>query len=181
MNICSLGLPLLDVSQIAVALDANPQLWDQHRMRTESQHSPHRETNDIWVRYNAAENFTTLEEFNGPHESAWYPAAELLHVKPFVMAIFNAVGGTRLGGVLITRIPAGKRVYPHADLGWHARYYEKFAMCIRSDARQSFEFEGESLSSAPGELFWFDNGQRHEVINNSDQERITLICCIRRS
>ncbi len=180
MNICSLGLPLLDVSQIGMAIDASPQLWDQHRMRTEDPRSPHRETQDIWVRYNAIENYTTREEFNGPHESVWYPAADMLHVKPFVLAIFHAVGGTRLGGVLITRIPPGKRVHPHQDHGWHARYYEKYAMCIRSDERQSFEFEGESLSSAPGELFWFNNSATHAVINNSDQERITLICCIRR-
>lgn len=180
MKICSLNLPALDVSGVARALDANPQLWDQHQMRTEDERSPHRETQDIWVRYNAIENYTTREEFNGPHESVWYPSADLLHVKPYVMAIFQAISGTRLGGVLITRIPPGKQVYPHADLGWHARYYEKFAMCIRSDERQSFNFDDESLVSAPGELFWFDNAHRHWVVNNSDQERITLICCVRR-
>lgn len=166
--------------RLAEMLDANPQLWNQHRMRTESPHSPHREADDIWVRYNAAENFTTMEEFNGPHESTWYPSADMLHVKPLVHDIMHMVSGTQLGGVLITRIPAGKQVYPHSDHGWHARYYEKFALQVKGNDKQAFCFDDERLVTVAGDLYSFDNAYRHHVTNESDEDRITLICCIRR-
>jgi len=168
------------VDEIAAALDANPQLWNQHRMRTESPHSPHREVDDIWVRYNAAENFTTMDEFNGPHESTWYPSADLLHVKQLVLDVMRYVSGTALGGVLITRIPAGKQVYPHADQGWHARHYEKFALQIRGNERQAFCFDDEQLVTFPGDLYSFDNAHRHWVRNESAEDRVTMIVCVRR-
>ncbi len=179
MSITLLPLPKLDPAPLHSALLANPQLWDQHRMRTESPHSPHREVSDIWVRYNAAENFTTMEEFNGPHESTWYPAADMLHVKPLVMSIFRACGGTRLGGVLITKVPAGKQVYPHIDGGWHARYYQKAALQIAGNSDQAFCFEDCSLSALPGEIYSFDNSHRHWVTNPTSEDRITLIICMR--
>lgn len=169
-----------DVSGLAAAIDANPQLWDEHRMRTQSKFSPHRESSDIWVRYNAIENFTTLAEFNAPHESSWYPSADVLHVKPFVLDVMRLMGGTRLGGVLITKVPAGKQIYPHSDQGWHARHYEKFAIQIRGNERQAFCFEGERLVTAPGDIYTFDNSHRHWVTNDSDEDRLTMIVCIGR-
>lgn len=169
-----------EADQIAAALEANPQLWNQHRMRTESPHSPHREADDIWVRYNAAENFTTMDEFNGPHESSWYPSADLLGVKNFVFDLMRMVCGTQLGGILITRIPPGKQVYPHRDQGWHARYYEKFALQVRGNERQAFCFDDERLVTVTGDMFQFENSYRHSVFNDSEEPRITMICCIRR-
>ncbi len=181
MSIAALPFPPMDVSQLHANILANPQLWDQHRMRTEHPNSPHREASDIWVRYNAPENFTTIEEFNGPHESSWYPAADVLRAKPYVMAIFQAMGGTRLGGVLITKIPAGKQVYPHRDTQWHATYYDlKVALQIASNPEQSFCFDDSSLSALPGELYVFDNSKRHAVLNPSNEDRITMIVCMRR-
>lgn len=170
----------VDVSQVASSLAANPQVWNLHRMRTESPHSPHREVDDIWVRYNAADNFTTMAEFNGPHQSSWYPCADLLGVKPFVLDIMRAVEATQLGGVLITRIPPGKQVYPHVDQGWHARHYEKVAVQIKGNERQAFCFDGEQLVTLTGDVYGFDNSHRHWVTNDSHEERITLIICVRR-
>lgn len=170
----------IQVAELQAALDANPQLWNQHRMRTEHQNSPHREADDIWIRYNAIENFTTLEDFNGPHESSWYPAARLLHVEQMVLDVMRFVNGTRLGGVLITRVPAGKQIYPHRDQGWHASYYEKYAVQIQGNGRQAFYFDDESLVTYPGDLYTFDNSHRHGVKNDTDEDRITMIVCVRR-
>lgn len=181
MSIAALPLHRLQVGALHQQILANPQLWDQHRMRTEHPCSPHREVSDIWVRYNAAENFTTLEEFNGPHESSWYPAADVLHVKPYIMAIFQAMNGTRLGGVLITKVPAGKQVYPHVDTAWHARHYDtKVALQIAGNSEQSFCFDDSSLSALPGEIYTFDNSRRHWIRNPSSEDRITMIVCMRR-
>lgn len=169
-----------DVNPLRAQLEANSHLWDQYRWRTEHPHSPHREVSDIWVRYNAIGNLGPA--FNNPHESVWYPVIkDLPGVRSLAEQMMQTVEGQQLGGVLITRISAGKQVYPHIDQGWHANYYEKFAVQIQGNDRQAFCFEGESLSAKPGESYWFDNHYKHWVTNDSDEDRITLIICIRRS
>jgi hypothetical protein len=170
-----------DVAALVSAVNKHPELWDQNTLRTKG-YGPHAKVSDIWVRYNALENLKSddRQAFNSPHESVWYPAASVLPVKPLVMQLMALVGGTRLGGVLITKIPAHEQCLPHVDRGWHAEYYEKFAIQLAANSRQAFHFEGESLVTQPGDLFTFDNSYTHWVTNDSDEDRMTLICCIRR-
>lgn len=163
----------LNVQPLLWALQSHPELWDQNTARTESEESPHHGLSDIWVRY--AKDHTEA----GPHESVWYPCADLLPVRDIVYPLMNFVRGDRLGGVLITKIPADRECKPHRDPGWHARYYEKFAVQIQSAPGQQFCFEGESLETKPGDVFWFDNSQTHWVTNPTPYDRITMIVCIK--
>lgn len=172
-----------DVSRLQDQLACQPQLWDTIRYRSEHPQSPHREVSDIWVRYNPIENYKgDMSAFNAEHVPQWYPVAEQL---PEAVRIANdlmgKVGGVSLGAVLITKIPAGKQVYPHIDGGWHARHFEKFAVQVRGHEAQAFHFKDEDLITRDGDLFWFDNAYPHWVTNDSDQDRITLIVCIRRN
>lgn len=172
----------LDVTPLLMHLEGAPELWNQHRARTQSDGygGAHKQVSDIWVRFNPMRNYTGDPSFfSEPHESEWYPAADMIPVKPMVRKVMAIVGGERLGGVLITRIPAGGMVRPHVDDGWHARYYDKYAVQLEGNAKQAFCFEGESLSSEPGDLYTFDNSKLHWVTNDSDEERMTLIMCIR--
>lgn len=163
----------VNVAPLLWALQAHPELWDEHKGRTESPDSPHHELSDIWVRYAA-----NADE-SGAHESLWYPSAALLPVRDIVYPLMAFVQGEQLGGVLITKIPAGKECKPHTDPGWHARYYEKFAVQIQSAPGQRFCFDGESLESKPGEVYWFDNAHTHWVTNPTPYDRITMIVCIK--
>ena len=165
------------VTEALAELDAHPELWNQYPHRTQGT-SPHREADDIWVRYNDPANLGP--HFADPHESVWYPCVEHLPgAKAIALALKALTGASKLGGVLITRVPPGKQVYWHADAGWHAAAHRKFLVLLRGGARQHFEFEGESLETKPGECFEFENQYRHRVINDSDQERISLIVCLR--
>lgn len=169
-----------DVAPLVGQLEAHPDIWNQYRWRTEHPRSPHREIDDIWVRYNAVENLGA--HFNDPHEAVWYPVVEKIPgVKSLVSEVMDAVEGQKLGGVLITRIPAGKQVYPHVDQGWHALHYEKFAVQLRGTPEQAFCFPGEKLSALPGESYQFNNQACHWVLNPTYQDRVTLIVCIRRA
>jgi quercetin dioxygenase-like cupin family protein len=103
-----------------------------------------------------------------------------LGIKPLCLDLMRAVEGVELGGVLITRIPPGAECKPHTDPGWHARRYDKYAVQITSAPGQRFHFEGESLETKPGDLFWFDNQFTHWVTNPTAYERVTLIVCIRK-
>lgn len=174
------GLP---VSGLVSQLQRHPEVWNTHTQRTESYNTPHKAVDDIWVRYNAWENFRgDREAFNAEHVSSWYPVVGAIP-DAWVLSrkVMRRVGGKRLGGVLITRIPPGGEVKPHIDTGWHAGYYEKFAIQIKGTKDQAFCFEDAQLSPEPGDLYTFDNSRMHWVCNESAEERITLIICIRRT
>ena len=188
------GLQLLpcrfNVDELVKQLAAAEQLWNDFDLRTNHPQSPHRELDDIFVRYNARENFpqhihpdevhAARTTFNGPHDAVWWSAAqELPAVKPIVFELMRNVEGERLGMVLITRIPAGQTCYSHTDNGWHAGHYDKFAVQLASAPGQSFHVEEESLEALPGECYWFDNSRPHHVLNLTAHARITMIVCIR--
>ena len=158
------------------ALQAHPELWNQHTTRTESPESPHFGLDDIWARFGDPARASD----GSPHDSFWYPAADVLGIKEFCLDLMRAVDGVELGGVLITRIPPGKECKPHTDPGWHARRYQKFGVQITSSPGQKFCFEGEELETRPGDVFWFDNQFSHWVTNPTPYERVTMIVCIRK-
>ena len=165
----------IDTMQTQLELRRNPQLWDKHPERTEDNSSPHREVEDIWVRFAGS-----YAEGGAPHFSLWYDSADTLpSVKRHARDILHLVGGDALGGVLITRIPAGKQVYPHIDKGWHAEYYDKFLLVLEGHQQQLFCFEDGQHSSPTGDLFWFHNQQSHWVLNESPVDRISLIVCVK--
>jgi Aspartyl/Asparaginyl beta-hydroxylase len=155
--------------------------WNAIRLRSEHPQSPHREVDDIWVRYNPIENYDgDMGKFNGEHIAKWYPIAEQLpQIKRAAIEVFDYLEGHQLGFVLITRIKPGKQCYPHIDQGWHARYYDKFCLQIKGNQDQTFKFDHHELKTQDGDLFWFNNAFPHAVVNNSTEDRISMIICIR--
>ncbi|NWF45365.1 hypothetical protein F3K02_08905 [Hydrogenophaga sp. D2P1] len=165
----------INVQPLYWALMNNPQLWNQHTMRTESPDSPHFGLDDIWIRYGKSDAAMHGEA----HDSEWYEASDVLDLKPFLRDLMHAVGGDVMGGVLITRIPPGKTCKPHQDLRWHALEYQKYGLQIASAPGQAFCFEDVQFETKPGDLFWFENQSMHWVPNPTNYERITMIACIK--
>jgi quercetin dioxygenase-like cupin family protein len=166
----------IDVSRIYWALLKNPNLWNKNTSRTESPSSPHHGLDDIWARFGDNERAVDGEA----HDAYWYKDADTLGIKSICHDVMRLVNGVELGGVLITRIPPGATCKPHKDLGWHALRYEKYALQITSAPGQLFQFDGESLETKPGDLFWFNNQNLHWVTNPTPYERVTMIICIRK-
>ena len=170
----------LSVDAVVNALEEHP-AWDRHTTRQEQY--AHAQMSDVWVRFNAWENYRgDLATFNDLHESVWYPVAnEIPALRLLINDLLYYTGADReLGGVLITKIPPGGSISPHVDQGWHAEYYEdKYAIQLKGNEEQSFNFEGVQLSTQPGQVIWFDNSQLHWVDNESDEDRITMIVCTR--
>jgi hypothetical protein len=172
-----------DVREAVAQLDAHPELWNQHTLRTERYDTPHSGVSDIWLRFNDWSHYAgDVHAFTMlPHESVWYPAAtQLPALRQLALDVFRFVVGESLGGVLITKIPPGGEVAPHVDSGWHATHYEKFAVQLKGNREQAFHFDDAELRPLPGDLYTFDNARRHWVTNGSDEDRITLIVCVRR-
>lgn len=164
----------VNVQPLSWALKRQPWLWNTNTERTAPLQSPHNQVDDIWVRFNPTKNT------DEPHFSEWYPAWYALpELKPIVFDLMRQVEGEQLGGILITRIPPGKRVLPHVDFGWHSAYYDKYIVQVESSPEQSFNFEEEALFARPGDIYWFDNSKNHWVDNPSKVDRISLIVCIK--
>lgn len=177
----------VNVSSLLEEIKANPQLWNKYTARTENPASPHHVVSDIWLRHNPIAHLNKddpkgLREFvAGEHDSVWYEAIDLLpSAREICMQLMAFVGGERLGGVLITRIPPGCSVKPHTDRpSWHAEYYDKYAVQLQGNPDQSFNFDGEVFCALPGDVYWFDNGKEHWVVNDSNEDRMTMIVCVR--
>jgi quercetin dioxygenase-like cupin family protein len=139
--------------------------------------SPHRESTDLWVRFNNPDKVLP-ETLLLPHDSEW------LCVIPSVVAVvsrlYSYLGGTRLGGVLVTRLEPGKQIYPHVDNGWHASYYDKYFIPVINKPGAKFCFDGVEIDPVEGTCYAFRNDVNHWVINESDSVRIALIICVKR-
>jgi len=173
----------MNVLPLVLEINRQPWLWNQFPIRKSYEGSPHEGLDDIWVRYNDWKNYTeegSNAAFSDEHDSVWYDTYYALpSIKSIIFDVMRMVDGERLGGVLITRIPPGKVCKPHIDRGWHAEYYDKYAVQLKGNQYQAFHFEGESFSANPGDVYWFDNTKTHWVTNESDEDRITMIICIR--
>lgn len=171
----------INVLPLQMALVRQPELFGKHTGRSDAYSSPHSQMKDIWVRYNKFDNFlSSPATFNDEHDSVWYPEAALIpEARQIAMILMSMVGGERLGGVLITKIPPGGKIAPHVDRGWHAEYYEKYFVPIQNDEGAIFGFEDGIIAPRLGEAYWFHNGNSHWVENNSQRDRIALIVCIR--
>lgn len=166
----------LDVLPLLLSLQRQPELWGKNALRKEAPGSPHAEMTDIWVRFAEKE-----EDFPKPHFATWYPAYHALpQLRQIIFALMARVEATHLGGVLITRIPPGGVIQPHADAGWHPEFYNcKLYVVLASNPKCIFRVEDETASMRPGDVWRIDNTKEHEVVNAGDTERMTLIICMR--
>lgn len=122
-----------------------------------------------------------LETFD-PNECIDQPVfKQLPEARPLIFALMTFAQGERLGRVLINKINPGGVIYPHADTDAHAAYYDRFHIVLKSSPGVVFRCGTESINMETGSAFWFDNSKEHEVINNSAEERISMVVDIRTS
>lgn len=166
----------LDTKPLLVALAAKPHLWNAHDLRTTHPASPHRQVDDIWVRFN---DVTTPEAVVDDLDCIAYPAWQELPVQDLVLNVMRAVRGVRLGRVIISRLPPGASITPHIDQGAPATYYTRYHVALQSGPGALNISGGEVVTYQAGELWWFDNRVEHEIINNSADDRIALVIDVR--
>ena len=170
----------LDISPVLAELADNGHLFGEFNARKTATGSPHSEMDDIWVRYGDVSEMVKSGDYSGladEHDSIWLQ--DLPAVKRICFDVMALVDGERLGGVLITKLPAGGKIAPHSDNGWHAKYYDKFYVPIVNKVGSVFGFECGNLIAEAGEVWEFNNSRVHWVNNDSNCERIAMIICIK--
>lgn len=168
----------VNVTPLLNAVMRQPELWNQNTLRTTHELTPHKQVDDIWLRFNelTANPADVIDE----HESVNYPAMFALpQARPLIFNLMTIVEGERLGRTLITRLPPGCKIEPHVDGGSHAEYYDRYHIVLQAAIGSKFRAGDEVIQMAPGEVWWFDNAKEHEVINDSQFDRIHLIVDIR--
>jgi len=168
----------LDITPLLLKIKQNPSLWDQNTLRTHHSGTAHCEASDIWLRFNEIPK--NPETVIDDKICINYPAFHILtECHPIILSLMNRVRGEIIGRCLITRLMPGKRIHPHADMGAPAEYYERYHIPLKSMPGVVFRAGDEQVEMRPGEVWWFDNQKEHEVINNSQDERIVMIVDIR--
>lgn len=165
------------------AIYRQPALWNTEKLRTTHKLSPHTQVEDILLRFNDLDEYRKTENAASildEHESTFYPAWHALpqaHV--IIFDLMRRVEGIRLGRVMITRLAPGKKIDPHVDGGSHAAYFERYHVMLQNSPGSIFRAGLETVTMQPGEVWWFNNAVEHEVINNSADDRITMIVDIK--
>lgn len=165
----------LDVLPLLVALSNQPRLWDQDRLRTGFPGSVHSAVSDVLLHfqrpdYDASTGDVDHECF--PREAWW----ALPDARPLIFGLMARVQATRLGRVMITRLPPGELIPCHTDSPLQTAYWRRHHITLCSPPECQFLIEGEMLSLAPGSCWWVDNSKVHSVSNHEGTtERISLI------
>lgn len=164
---------------ILLGIHTKPELWDQNKLRTTHPDSPHKECSDIWLMFNDIEQDNAAAVVNDrevvPY-AGWYALPE---ARDLVLDLMRMAGGTRLGRVIISKLPPGKIISPHVDGGAPAEYFTRFQVCLQSRPGCIFQIEDEAVQFAPGEIWRINNRALHSVVNNSDDDRIAMVVDIR--
>ncbi|WP_130402144.1 aspartyl/asparaginyl beta-hydroxylase domain-containing protein [Thalassococcus sp. S3] len=109
------------------------------------------------------------------HESRWTTGSQpFVKVREFLEQ-FAEEQDSILGRAKIVALPAGKRVYPHIDRGDYYRVRNRYHFVLRSTDGSWMKAGDEEVRMKEGELWWFDNDQMHEAMNDGDQDRIHII------
>jgi hypothetical protein len=178
----------VDIMPLLLAVKRRPDLWKEDTYLRDYPQGPFAQIESIMLRFPVKGVCETEEELKNhlstydQHENVDYPAYKLLpEARPLVMNLMAYVGGERLGRIMINKIAPGGVIYPHADTPAHADYYSRFHIVLQSQPGVVFRAGDEQVHMATGEVWWFDNKQEHEVINNSADDRIHMIVDIRTS
>lgn len=171
----------MDVMPLMMAIQTQPELWNENKLRTTHELSPHTEAEDIWLRFNDLELYEGNElAMADEHESINYRAFYALpQARTLIFALMAAVQGERLGRCLITKLAPGKKIEAHEDGGSHAEYYERYHIVLQGLPGSNFTCGEEQVYMKTGDVWWFDNSVEHEIINNSSDDRIHLIVDIK--
>jgi len=173
-----------------------PKLWNADRIRTYHPQSAHRVVDDILLRYSQFEpGDDFVERVCSEIASINYPAMKALpEAFPIIFGLMAKVCGEHLGRVFISRMAPGIRIPLHSDRIPPAEeafpnktppavYFERYQLLLHAKPGVVFRADDgatdESVFMASGEIWWFNNCVPHEVINNSDDDRISLVVDIR--
>lgn len=181
----------VDTHPYMVQLMANQELFGIRDFRTVPRYggelSPHRESQDIWVRHQkytdmgAYDTEAEKDSLMKPAVSEWYPESlKLPAAKDMAENVCKTLSAIQMGGHYIIKLAAGKKVYPHRDFSWHSTYYNKYLVVLKTQPGVVFGWENSgNMIPETGDLWNFENNTTHWVNNDSDEDMLIATFSIR--
>jgi len=169
----------IDVRPLLHSVQHQPVLWNKYSLRTMYPQSPHNQAEDIWIRFNnlnPESPLSAIDDKECMNYDGWFA---LPQARPIIFDLMRIVEAEQLGRVLITKLAPGKEITPHEDGGAPATYYERYHVMLQNNPGSIFRCGEETVTMRAGECWWFDNQKTHSVVNNSVDDRITMIVDIR--
>ena len=165
----------VDVTPVLRELALQPELWDQNTLRTKNAIPIMKDVSDIWLWFNdtAGDVWNSIQTYP-------YPAWKCLpSMRNLVLDLIRRVDGVQLGRVMVTKLPPGGVITPHADSGEGVEFFTRYQIALQSRPGALFHCEDETVNFRSGEVWWVNNRVTHSVVNNSDDDRIVCIVDIR--
>jgi Aspartyl/Asparaginyl beta-hydroxylase len=155
------------------AVTRQPGLWNQDKVRTTFEGTPHAQVDDILLRFGGPDG-DDLIALDRP-EMAKFPVA-----KKIALDLMALLSGAQLGRVVITRLEPGKKILPHKDVnGEYAKFYSRYHVILQGLPGSLFMCGDETVNMLTGECWWFDASAEHMLANNSKDDRIHMLVDIR--
>ena len=168
----------VDLGSLRADLVRNEHLWDANPTRRMYLGSPHFAMTDITARY-MPEGSITTQRRGEEHRNVFWPAWHALPaLRPLVFATMARVSAVELGSIILTRLPAGKMIEPHADKGWAPEFYNCKAH-LTVMGRALVRCGEDACVFEAGTVWTFDNLLTHSVENIGDGDRIVVIISMR--
>lgn len=168
----------VNVVPVLNALATKPGLWNADTIRTAHPGSPHAQADDILVFFNdiPADPAEVVNDIKTRPYPAW---SELPPLRPLIFDLMRLTEATQLGRVIISRLAPGATIAPHVDEGSPATFYQRYQVALQSNPGVVFRIGDEVIHPASGDAHWFNNRAEHEVINNSNDDRLALVIDMR--
>jgi hypothetical protein len=161
----------IDLAPLLQEIEENEEAWLANTTR-QDQIPIQRETQTIGIRDPI--KCPDLEKSEN-QESEWSKLSESFPLAcKFMSDVAQAEGG-ELSRAAIVRLKPKGNVYLHTDLGSYYLIRNRYHLVLKSDQGSILMSGGETVRMKEGELWWFDNLQYHQAMNNSEDWRIHFI------
>lgn len=184
----------IDVNPLMLAIRRQPDLWQEDTFLRHYPQGPFGQTETIMIRFPEKVEGLTEEQIEAykanqlaghdQYEAVNYPAlAALPEARKLVFDLMARVNGERLGRVMINKVSPGGRIFPHADTPEQTKYYTRMHIVLHglpgAILRCGDGDDAEQINMNTGDCFWFNNALTHEVVNNSADDRVSMVVDIR--
>jgi hypothetical protein len=165
------------VAPLQLELMRKPLLWGKRSFRTTFPGTPHQDIEDIWLRFNG--EVEKLDASNPDLNMIWYPEVkDFPSLQELVLPLMLYTKSYSLERLLLTRLPPGGRISPHADdKGPYVGQQDinRYHIVVQGLPGSLFRCGEETVQMLTGEIWWFNPMIEHECLNNSAADRIHLL------
>ena len=145
--------------------------WFDDNSRQIAQPSVHKETNSFFLAEFDAD-WIPNTEYKTDFRYKDYPIWEF--VQPIINDLENFYNG-KIGKVVFPKLKAGQKIYKHKDTTDYLNIIHRIHIPIITNKDIMFYIDDGVLNMFEGECWEINNMKSHEVINDSDEDRIHLM------